>query len=85
MEAIERFLLQIVYFFMNNWIAAAILAVVLILAVIKKPKELFKMTAFLVLVLGVFYIMGYLEKSMFSGVSSKQDITDVELRTKNED
>jgi len=81
MHTIELYLIRIVTFFTTNWIAAAILAGVVIVLAIKKPKELFKLTAFIVLVIGVFYIMMFLEQSMFSGVSSGQKSYNEELRT----
>lgn len=81
MQAIEQFLIKIVTFFTTNWIAAAILALVVIIAAIKKPKELFKTTAFIGLIIGVFYIMMYLEQSMFSGVSSGEKAYNEKLRT----
>jgi len=72
------FLMQIVYFFMGNWIASAILGAVIVIAAIKKPKELFKVVALLVLMVGVLYVMMFLEKSTFSGVSSKERAMEVE-------
>ena len=81
MQAIEQILIKIVTFFTTNWIAAAILVLVVIVAAIKKPKELFKVVAFTGLIIGVFYIMMYLEQSMFSGVSSSQKSYNEELRT----
>lgn len=82
MEAIQNFLLQILTFFTTNWIAAAVLALVVIIAAIKKPAELFKVILLLVVLLGVLYIMIYLEKSTFSGVSSKQRGVDIERQSK---
>lgn len=81
MQAIEQILIKIFTFFTTNWIAAAILALIVIVSAIKKPKELFKVTAFIALVIGVFYIMMYLEQSMFSGVSSGKKAYNEELRT----
>jgi energy-coupling factor transporter transmembrane protein EcfT len=82
MEAIQNFLLQIFTFFTTNWIAAAVLAIVVIIAAIKKPSELFKVILLLIVLLGVFYIMTYLEKSTFSGVSSKERAVDIERQAK---
>ena len=73
MEILAHHLMQGVYFFLNNWIAAAILALVIILAAIKKPKELFKVTALLALMVGMLYLMIFIEKSMFSGASSTKE------------
>ncbi|MBT8334767.1 MAG: hypothetical protein HKP41_18005 [Desulfobacterales bacterium] len=81
METIQNFLLQILTFFTSNWIAAAVLAIVVIIAAIKKPAELFKVILLLVGLLGVLYIMIYLEKSTFSGVSSKQRAVDIERQS----
>ncbi len=78
MENIAQYLFQIVSYFSNNLIALAILVVVVIIAAVKKPKELFKVAALLVLMLGVLYVLIYLEKSTFSGVSSKERSLDVE-------
>lgn len=72
MQEIEQFLLKVVSVFMTTWWAAVILGIVILLAAIKKPKELFKVSALIVLLVGVLYIMIYLEQSTFSGVSSKQ-------------
>ena len=80
MQAVQQYLLKIFTYFTTNWIAAAILALVIVIAAIKKPKELFKVVAFIVLVIGVLYIMIFLEKSMFSGVSSGKKAYDVEKR-----
>ena len=82
MEAIQNFLLQILTFFTSNWIAAAVLAIVVIIAAIKKPAELFKVILLLVVLIGVLYIMIFLEKSTFSGVSSKQRGADIERQSK---
>lgn len=82
MQAIEQFLIQIVSVFMTNWWAAAILGVVILLAAIKKPVELFKMSALVALLVGVLYFMIYLEQSTFSGVSSKQRSLDIERHSK---
>ena len=82
MEAIQNFLLQILTFFTTNWIAAAVLAIVVIIAAIKKPAELFKVILLLIVLLGVLYIMIYLEKSTFSGVSSKERAVDIERQSK---
>lgn len=81
MQAIEQNLINIFTFFTNNWIAAAILALVIIISAIKKPKELFKIVSFIVLVIGVFYVFMYLEQSMFSGVSSGKKSYNEEMRT----
>ncbi len=81
MQAIEQILFRIFTFFTTNYIAAGILVLVIILAAVKKPKELFKVSALIVLFVSVLYIMIYLEKSMFSGVSSKQKATNEEIRT----
>ena len=81
MQAIEQYLIKIFTFFTTNWIAAAILAVIVIVSAVKKPKELFKVSAFIALLIGVFYVMMYLEQSMFSGVSSGQKAYNEELRT----
>jgi len=78
MERIAQYLIQVVSYFTNNWIALAVLVVVIIIAAIKKPKELFKVFALMVLMVGVLYIMMYLEKTTFSGVSSKERSIDVE-------
>ena len=78
MENIAQYLFQIVSYLSNNLIALAILVVVVIIAAVKKPKELFKVAALLVFMLGVLYVLIYLEKSTFSGVSSKQRSLDVE-------
>jgi len=72
MERIAQYLIQVVSYFTNNWIALAVLVVVIIIAAIKKPKELFKVFALMVLMVGVLYVMMYLEKSTFSGVSSRE-------------
>ena len=81
MQAIEQYLIKIFTFFTTNYIAAGVLVLVIIVAAIKKPRELFKVTAFIVLIVGVLYIMIYLEQSMFSGVSSGQKAYNEELRT----
>lgn len=81
MQAIEQYLIKIFTYFTTNWISAAVLAVIIIIAAVKKPKELFKVTAFIVLVIGVFYVLMYLEQSMFSGVSSSEKAYNEELRT----
>lgn len=81
MQVIEQYLVKIFTFFTTNWIAAVILVLIIIVAAVKKPKELFKVTALIALILGVFYVMIYLEQSMFSGVSSSQKAYDEELRT----
>ena len=78
MENIAQYLLQIVSYFSNNMIALAILVIVVIIAAVKKPKELIKVAALLVFMLGVLYVLIYLEKSTFSGVSSKERSLDVE-------
>ena len=81
MQAIADYLIKIFHFFTSNWIAAGVLALVIVLAAIKKPKELFKVTALIVLILGVFYTMMFLERSMFSGVSSGKKAYDEQERT----
>jgi threonine/homoserine efflux transporter RhtA len=81
MQAIEQYLEMVVSFFLSNWIAAAVLGLIIIVAAIKKPKELFKVTALIALLIGVLYVMIYLEQSMFSGVTSSQKSYDEELRT----
>lgn len=81
MQAIAQYLTKIFTFFTTNYIAAGVLALIVIVAAIKKPKELFKVTALITLFIGVLYIMIYLEQSMFSGVSSGQKAYDEELRT----
>lgn len=81
MQAVAQYLTKIFTFFTTNYIAAGVLALIVIVAAIKKPKELFKVTALITLFIGVLYIMIYLEQSMFSGVSSGQKSYDEELRT----
>lgn len=81
MQTIADYLFEIFNFFTSNWIAAGVLALVVVVAAIKKPKELFKVTALIVLILGVFYTMMFLEKSMFSGVSSGKKAYDEQERT----
>ena len=81
MQAIEQYLVKIFTFFTTNWIAAAILAVIIIAAAVKKPKELFKVAALITLLVGVFYVMMFLEQSMVSGVSSGQKAYNEEART----
>ncbi len=81
MQVIEQYLVKLVTFFLSNWIAAAVLGLIILVAAIKKPKELFKVTALAALLVGVLYVMIYLEQSMFSGVSSSQKSYDEELRT----
>jgi hypothetical protein len=81
MQAIEQLLFKIFTFFTTNYLAAGILVLVIVLAAVKKPRELFKVSALIVLLVSVLYIMIYLEKSMFSGVSSGQKAYDEELRT----
>jgi threonine/homoserine efflux transporter RhtA len=81
MQAIEQYLEMVVSFFLSNWIAAAVLGLIIIVAAIKKPKELFNVTALIALLIGVLYVMIYLEQSMFSGVTSSQKSYDEELRT----
>ena len=82
MQAIESYLLQIVSFFTGNWVAALILAAVIVLLYLKKPKLLFQLVGLIVLAVAVLYIMIFLEKSMFSGVSSKERAYDVERQLK---
>ena len=81
MQIVEQYLIKIFTFFTTNYIAAGVLALIIIVAAIKKPKELFKVTALITLFVGVLYIMIYLEQSMFSGVSSGEKAYDEELRT----
>ena len=81
MQAIEQFLIRIFTFFTTNYIAAGILIVIVVVAAVKKPRELFKITALITLFVGVLYIMIYLEKFMFSGVSSGQKAYNEETRT----
>lgn len=81
MQAVAQYLTKIFTFFTTNYIAAGVLALIVFVAAIKKPKELFKVTALITLFIGVLYIMIYLEQSMFSGVSSGQKAYDEELRT----
>lgn len=81
MQVIEQYLARVVTFFMSNWIAAAVLGLIILIAAVKKPRELFKITALTALLVGVLYVMIYLEQSMFSGVSSSQKSYDEELRT----
>jgi hypothetical protein len=78
MDQIAEFLLQIVTYFSGNRIALAVLALVVIIAAVKKPKLLFQVAALLVLMVGVLYVLIYLEKSTFSGVSSKERALKVE-------
>jgi hypothetical protein len=80
MQIIHQYIVKITIFFTTNYIAAGILALVIIIAAVKKPKELFKAVALIAFAVGVFYIMVYLEKSMFSGVSSGKKAYDVERR-----
>lgn len=82
MQAIEGYLLQIVSFFTGNWIAALILAAVIVLLYLKKPRLLFQLVGLIVLAVAVLYIMIFLEQSMFSGVSSKERAYDVERQLK---
>ena len=81
MQAVEQYLIRIFTFFTTNYIAAGVLALIIILAAIKKPKELFKVAALITLFVAVLYIMIYLEQSMFSGVSSGEKAYDEQLRT----
>ncbi len=83
MERIANYLFELVGFFTGNPVALAILAVVVTVAAIKKPKELFKVAALVVLMVGVLYVMMYLEKSTFSGVSSKNRALEVERSQQN--
>jgi type IV secretory pathway VirB2 component (pilin) len=82
MQAIESYLLQIVSFFTGNWIAALILAAVIVLLYLKKPKLLFQLVGLIVLAVALLYIMIFLEKSLFSGVTSKERSYDVERQLK---
>lgn len=81
MQAVEQFLIKLFTFFTTNYIAAGVLLLIIVIAAIKKPKELFKVSALIVLFVGVLYILIYLEQSMFSGVSSGQKAYNEELRT----
>jgi hypothetical protein len=81
MQAVEQFLTEIFMFFTTNYIAAGILVLVIIIAAVKKPKELFKVSALIVLFVGLLYFMIFLEKSMFSGVTSGKKAYNEELRT----
>ena len=82
MQAIEDFLSNIPYFFINNWIASGVLVLVIIIMALKKPEVLFKVVGGIVLVVVVVYIMIFLEKSMFTGVSSKERAFEVERQAK---
>jgi len=82
MQAIESYLLQIVSFFTGNWIAALILAAVIVLLYLKKPKLLFQLVGLIVLAVALLYIMIFLEKSLFSGVTSKERSYEVERQLK---
>ena len=82
MQAIENYLLQIVSFFTGNWIAALIMAAFIVLLYLKKPKLLFQLVGLLLLAVALLYIMLFLEKSMFSGASSKERAYDLERQTK---
>ncbi|MCB2214765.1 hypothetical protein [Desulfofustis glycolicus] len=82
MQAIENYLLQIVSFFIGNWVAALILAAAIVLLYLKKPRLLFQLVGLIVLAVALLYIMIFLEKSMFSGVSSKERAYDVERQLK---
>ncbi|PIE64660.1 MAG: hypothetical protein CSA26_07175 [Desulfobacterales bacterium] len=82
MELLERYLIQLLSFFTYNWIALAILITVMTVFAIKKTKEFFKMVALVALLVGVFYTMLFLEKSMFSGVTSKKKSLNIERRIK---
>jgi len=82
MQSIEQFLLNLVYFFTNNWIASVILAVVIIIMAIKKPSMLYKTVGAIVFAVAVLYMMIFLEKSMFSGASSKERSYEVERQLK---
>ncbi len=83
MENIAQYLFQIVDYFSNNMISLAVLVVVVIIAAIKKPKVLFQIVALLILMIGVLYVLIYLEKSTFSGVSSKERALEVERSQQN--
>lgn len=82
MEVIEQYLNQIFAYFFNNWIAAAILAAVVLLAAWKKPKQLFGVVALTALLVATLYLMIYLEKSMFSGVSNRERAADIERKAR---
>lgn len=82
MQEIEQLLMEIVSLFKTNWWAVVILGLVVVLAAIKKPKELFKVSALIAFLVGVLYFMMYLEQSTISGVSSKQRSMDIERQTK---
>ena len=73
MDILAQYLMQGVNFFINNWIAAAVLGFVVVVAAIKKPKELFKIVILIALMVGVLYLLIFIEKSMFSGASSTQE------------
>ena len=82
MQIIEEYLLNIVYFFSDNWIASGLLAMVVIVMAIKKTQLLLKVAGAIVLAVAVLYIMIFLEQSMFSGVSSKTRSYEVERQSK---
>ncbi|BDD87381.1 hypothetical protein [Desulfofustis limnaeus] len=82
MQAIEQYLVQILDLFTTNWVAAALLAAVIVFLYLKKPKLLFQLVGLIVLAVAVLYIMIYLEKSMFSGVSSKERAYEVERHSR---
>jgi hypothetical protein len=72
-DIIAQYLMQGINFFLNNWIAAAVLGLVIIIAAIKKPKELFKVITLIGVIVALLYLLIFIEKSMFSGVSSKKE------------
>ena len=73
MDILVHYLMQVVNFFQNNWIAAAVLGLVIIIAAIKKPKELFKVIVLITILVGLLYVLIFLERSMFSGASSTKE------------
>jgi len=83
MESIAQYLFQVVSFFSHNLIALGVLVIVVIIAAVKKPKMLFQIIVLLVLMIGVLYVLIYLEKSTFSGVSSKERALEVERSQQN--
>lgn len=73
MEILAHYLIQGVNFFLNNYIAAAVLGLVILIAALKKPKELFKVIVLIAVMVGLLYLLIFIEKSMFSGVTSKKE------------
>lgn len=82
MHVIEQYLIEIVTYFTTNWIAAGILAAVIVILYIRKPKLLFSVVGLILLAVAVLYFMLFLERSMFSGVSSKERAYEVERHAK---